>query len=81
MDNQAIADACGVHVHTVSNWIGGQTPQGQPLLNLARFLRVSPDWLLKGVDAPVQMVADALPAAARKEKPVGSAKKRRGKTA
>lgn len=50
--NEEIAEAAGVHPNTVSNWNGGQVPEGIVLLRLARYFDVSPDWLLTGKEAP-----------------------------
>lgn len=61
--NEEIAEAAGVHPNTVSNWNGGQVPEGMALLRLARFFGVSPEWLLTGEE-----VADETPP----RKPEGS---------
>jgi transcriptional regulator with XRE-family HTH domain len=48
LSNQEIADACGINPNTVSNWRGGQKPEGMVLLKLAALFDVTPEWLLTG---------------------------------
>lgn len=48
VSNPQIAEATGVGTDTVSKWAAGQVPQGLKLTSLARFLGVSPDYLLEG---------------------------------
>lgn len=46
----ALARACRVKGPSVSDWLSGktQTLEGENLLNAARFLNVSPEWLATG---------------------------------
>lgn len=56
VSNPEIAEGAGVHVRTVSNWIGGQVPVGEPLFRLARYFGVNPEWLLTGKGSEVPRV-------------------------
>lgn len=46
----ALARACGVKQPSVNDWLSGKTKtiRGGTLLAVARFLKVSPDWLATG---------------------------------
>jgi len=49
LTQQALADLVGVSKGTISQWESGDySPGGQNLLNLAKSLAVSPDWLISG---------------------------------
>jgi transcriptional regulator with XRE-family HTH domain len=48
VSNDQIAEAAGVAINTVSNWMGSQVPEGQVLLDLATYFDVPPQWLLSG---------------------------------
>lgn len=45
-----LARACGIRPASVNNWVSGKTKtiEGENLLNAARALNVSPDWLATG---------------------------------
>jgi len=49
-----LARAAGVSPGAVGNWEAGTREQPRDLLDLARVLRVSPEWLAKGVPATHQ---------------------------
>ena len=65
--NAEIAKACGLaNSNTVSNWQGGQKPEGMVLIRLAKLFDVTPEWLLEGDPLPVatgndEAQADAAP--------------------
>ncbi len=42
-----IAEALNISRQTVNEWINGQVPKGTHLLNLCKFLQISPDQLFK----------------------------------
>ena len=49
LTQQALADLVGVSKGTISQWESGDySPGGQNLVNLAKSLAVSPDWLING---------------------------------
>jgi transcriptional regulator with XRE-family HTH domain len=51
--NQAVADATGVHVKTVSKWLNGVfEPENGALIAIAELLDVPVAWLRYGEDAP-----------------------------
>lgn len=61
-NNRQIALAVGVHHVTVSDWLGGQLPQGDTIRKLSEFLGVSREWLEYGTGAakaPFRVVAEA----------------------
>lgn len=74
--NAQIAVACGVHSNTISNWKSGQTPEGIALLRLAQLFNVTPEWLLTGVDAPVNLEIQRLAVEQLEEVKVPQAKRR-----
>lgn len=51
----ALARACKVSQPSVNDWLSGKTKtiKGPTLLRVARFLRVSPDWLATGKGARI----------------------------
>lgn len=50
--NQAVADAGGVHVKTVSKWLSdAQVPDAEALDAVAKLLSVNPSWLRYGQSA------------------------------
>lgn len=48
LDNGILAKGLGVHIVTVSYWMGGRVPKGPTLVRLARLLGVSAEYLLDG---------------------------------
>lgn len=49
LENADIAKIAGVHVGTVSAW-RRRNPNTDQLLALARYFKVTPEWLLNGTD-------------------------------
>lgn len=76
LSNAEIAAACDIAPNTVSNWKGGQTPQGMPLIKLARLFNVTPEWLLTGDTAGMEQLP---PAERREPAPTQPAAKRRSR--